>query len=319
MRPSSIAIVGVGRLGSHIAQELIRSETFSTIYLDNRSQDRLESMTLSLRVFASCVGSGTRIIPVGEKFPQEADIVLITLKEHYDPRILLKRELLPEGFDRNVRTIGIKKDLPLVRGVCGKLQGYRGKLIVITNPVDIFTVLVKEWVPTADVYGFGVSVDSARLAFSAQERGIKCSSQDCPLGGVHIGRIVQLRSLWNSRSPLFLQNEFAIDDLLKDARCIGPDIVRGLGFTLHDCAAVFTRDLKWFAGKDPNRKYLCASVGDAHSAAAWPILYSEAQGLYEIFRMLDKSEFAQLERASNLIGDALHALKRSPFFNHNPW
>jgi glutamyl-tRNA reductase len=106
MRPNSIAIIGVGRLGSNLAQELIRSGAFSKIYLDNRSESRLESVTLSLRVFASCVGSQIEIIPVREKFPQDADIALITIKENYDPRTLLEKENLPEGFERNVRTIG---------------------------------------------------------------------------------------------------------------------------------------------------------------------------------------------------------------------
>ena len=316
MRPKSIAIIGVGRLGSNLAQELIRSGAFSKVYLDNRSESRLESVVLSLRVFGSCVGSEAEIVPVRDSFPKEADIVLLTIKENYDPRTLLEKENFPDGFERNVRTIGIRKDLPLVRAVCAKLQGYSGKVVVITNPVDIFTVLVKEWIPTAEVYGFGATIDAARLAFTAQQDGIKCTAADCPLGGVHIGRLVQLRSLWNPSSALYSQTELAIEDYLAAASKIGPAIVRGLGFTLHDCATVFAQDLTWLAGKDDSRKHLCVSIGDKSSAVARPICYSEATGSYEIFNSIAESELQQLNSASQLVSKAVEMVRRNPVFRY---
>jgi malate/lactate dehydrogenase len=318
MRPDSIAIIGVGRLGSNLAQELIRSGAFSKLYLDNRSISRLESVALSLRVFASCVGSQTEIVTVRGKIPNDASIVVITIKESYDPRTLLEREQLPEGFERNVRTIGIRKDLPLVKAVCAKLNGYRGKIVVVTNPVDIFTCLVKGWIPTAEVYGFGVTVDAARLAFCAQQEGVKCTAADCVLGGVHIGRLVQLRSLWNQASPLYLKSELAVEDLLEDVSKIGPAIVRGLGFTLHDCATVFARDLTWLAAKDSTRKYLCVSIGNQSSAVARPLFYSEATGNYEIFNSLPDTELQQLDNAAQLVKKVVDMIRRTPIFRYKP-
>jgi Trk K+ transport system NAD-binding subunit len=117
MRPDSIAIVGVGRLGGNLAQELVRCNAFSRMYLYNRSAARLESMALSLQVFASFVGSQTEIQVLDGQYPADVGVVIVTIKENYDPRVLLERESLPRGFERNVRTIGIKKDLPLVRDV----------------------------------------------------------------------------------------------------------------------------------------------------------------------------------------------------------
>jgi malate/lactate dehydrogenase len=196
------------------------------------------------------------------------------------------------------------------------LRGYRGKVVVITNPVDIFTVLVKEWIPTAEVYGFGVTVDAARLAFSAQQEGVKCTASDCPLGGVHIGRLVQLRSLWNPTSPLYSQTELAVEDFLASASKIGPAIVRGLGFTLHDCATVFAKDLTWLAGKDSTRKHLCVSIGDRSSAVARPLFYSPASGSYEIFDSLSETELQQLNNASQLVNKAVDMVRRNPIFRY---
>ncbi|MGV3753942.1 MAG: hypothetical protein ACO1QS_01005 [Verrucomicrobiota bacterium] len=273
-------------------------------------------MTLSLRVFASIVGSQTEINAAFDGPPIDVDIVIITVKDDYDPRTLLEEEHLPEEFERNVRTIGIRRDLPLVRRVCAKLHGYRKRVVVITNPVDIFTVLVKELLPSAEVYGLGVTVDAARLAFTAQSSGIKCKATDCPLGGVHIGRLVQLRSLWNHMSPISNQSDLAVDDLLDSASKIGPSIVRGLGFTLHDCAAVFAQDLAWFAGKDANRRFLCVSVGDEHSAVARPIGHSTISESYKSFDGLSENESKQLDSASYIVNRAVELIRRNPIFRH---
>jgi hypothetical protein len=264
---------------------------------------------LSLRVFASCIGSQTEIHAMRDQIPQDASIVVIALKESYDPRVLLAKERLPQGLERNVRNIGIKKDLPLVRDVCVKLQGYTGKVVIITNPVDIFTVLVKEWIPTATVYGFGVTLDSARLAYCAQQRGINCAASDFPLGGTHTEKLVQLKSLWNAQSPLVTQSVL-VKNLLQAASKIGPEIVQGLGFTLHDCGTIFSRDLSWFAGKDSTRRYLCASVGNDSSTAAWPLLHSGTIGRVEIFDDLPGNERRQLESAAKMVASAVDIVRK---------
>lgn len=309
MKPGAIAIIGVGRLGSNLAQELIRYNTFSRVYLFNRAKSHLDSTVLSLRVFASCIGSQTEIHAMRHQLPQDVGVVVIALKESYDPRILLETECLPQGLERNVRNIGITKDLPLVLDACVKLKGYTGKVVIITNPVDVFTVLVKEWIPTATVYGFGVTLDSARLAYCAQQRGINCIASDFPLGGTHTDKLVQLKSLWNTQSPLFKQPTL-VKNLLQAASKIGPEIVEGLGFTLHDCVAIFSRDLAWFAGKDTTRRYLCASVGNDSSASAWPLHHSETTGRFEIFDDLPNNERRQLNSAAKRITAAVDIVRK---------
>ncbi|MFZ2162059.1 MAG: hypothetical protein WAW02_07575 [Sideroxyarcus sp.] len=309
MQPDSIAIMGVGRLGGNLAQELVRCDTFSKIYLSNRSASGIDSLVLSLRVFASCIGSKTAIYAINEQIPQDVSAVVIAVKENYDPRVLLQSERLPQGLERNVRNIGIKKDIPLVRDVCIKLRGYKGKIFVLSNPVDVFTVLVKEWIPTAEVYGLGVTLDAVRLAYCAQQRGIKCCANDCHLGGAHTGKLVQLRSLWNHQSAFIAQPELVVEDLLQAASKIGPAIVRGLGFTLHDCVAVFSQDIAWFVGKNTAREYLCASVGNDSTAAAWPLKYSSESGRIEIVDALPSNERCQLESASKLVSVAVSVVR----------
>lgn len=308
MKLDSIAIIGVGRLGGNLAQELIRFNIFSKIYLYNRSLSRLESMVLSLRVYASFVNSQTEIIIIDDLYILDVGAVVIAIKENYDPRTLLETELLPSGLDHNVRTIGIKKDMPLLRDICDKLFNYTGKIIILTNPVDIFTVLVKRWIPNSDVYGFGVTLDSARLAYSAQRHGFKCFAHECLLGGAHIGELVQLISLWNQHNPFLAQIELELDNLLQITAKIGPAIVHGLGYTLHDCSAVFSKDIAWLVGKDTTRKYLCASVGNDSAATAWPLKYSKETSGFEIYDSLTENELRQLDNSANQVGDAVHVV-----------
>jgi hypothetical protein len=301
-----------------LAEKLIAANAYERIFLVGRSESHLRSTALSLRSYGSSIDSQTQIEEVhqNEAVPIQAGVVVIALKDDYDPRDLLRGERLPYGFQRSVRTIGIKRDLPQIHDICRRLDGYAGRVAVLTNPVDIFTALVKEWIPTAEVYGLGVTVDAARLVFCARQRGISCQQGDCPLGGVHIGKLVQLRTLWNPASGLSALSSVMIEDLLESAGEVGPAIVEGLGYTLHDCASVFAKDVTWLAGRDPSRRFLCASVGDRRCAVAKPLVWTSDSGRIETYEKLSENENLQLARAAKLITEATDLIKTNPFFGY---
>lgn len=270
--PKRVLIAGVGKLGGTIAQELMRSGVHDEILLSNRSARRLNGMITSLQVLGSIYESKTTIKGAPKMSPEsDCDLVVIAIKDDYDPRQLLADEQLPDGFESNVRTIGLKRDLPLMVEFCRKISGFSGTVVVLTNPVDIMASLVKRLLPKATVIGFGVSIDAARLAYLARREGLRCKWTDCPLGGAHIGTPIPLKSCWSRDCELFDKGPEKLDELITSAMTIGPEIVSGLGFTLHDCSAVFSRDIDWLAQADADRSLIFASLASGGSAGAIPI------------------------------------------------
>ena len=315
-RVGAIAIFGAGRLGSLLAQEVIRAGTAATVFLSNRSQDRLFGTMLSLQIFSAAVRSNTRVAVFSPDALREVAVAVIAVKDAYDPRLLLGSERLPRGIERNVRTVGIKHDLPLIRDVCRKLSGFRGIVAVLTNPVDIFTVFVKEWLPDAQVFGLGLSVDAARFSFVARRAGFSCSPSDCPFGGTHIGSPIPLRSIWNTRSDVAAQSDDFVRDAMQQAMRIGPDIVRQLGFTLHDCGAMFAEDLSWLVRRDEKRAILCASAGDSNSATGFPFERGD-DGAIRRKRDLAAAEVKALEMSQRRIHELVALIRRNPWVGYN--
>jgi malate/lactate dehydrogenase len=311
-----VAIFGVGKLGSLLGQELIRRGVCSTLFLANRSQRRLDGIALSLRVYSFVAGSTVSVQSFKGKPPVSVGVVVLAVKDSYDPRDLLKDERLPHGIESNVRTIGLRRDLPLVREACRRLGSFDGIVLVLTNPVDVFTALVKEWIPTATVLGLGLSLDSARLAYCSQLGGISCRSSDAALGGVHIGQLIQLRSLWPDGSALKAMPYDSVEGLIVKAREIGPEIVRGLGFTLHDCATVFANDVEKICRPQAALGFLLASLPDRHGAVGRALLPNRETHLKMDTIALSAEEERQVKFAGSLVTDMVDRVKRNPVFGY---
>ena len=296
----NIAIFGVGRMGQSLVQELLRENIYHKIYLYGRDETKLNSAILSLNLYSSFINSTTIIEKKQGDLPTDVDIIAITLKDGYDPRLLINTAALPKGLTKNIRNIGIGRDLPILYDVCRKINNFKGIVVVITNPVDIFTVLVKKWIPNAKIYGFGVSLDSARLAFCAQKEGINCFYNECPIGGSHTEFLVPFTSIWDKSSPISCQDESQVKKLIKSVSDIGPKIVKGLGYTLHDCSVVFSKDLAWLASKDDKRKYLCISMGTETSAVGRPIYRNKIGAISDATIILNEKEINNLIYAEKI-------------------
>jgi malate/lactate dehydrogenase len=310
-----IAMFGVGRLGALLGQELIRRDACSKLFLVNRSQRRLDGVLLSLQVYGSFVGSSVKVQTFPGKLPSSVRVVVLAIKDNYDPRDLLKDERLPHGIESNVRTIGLRRDMPLVREVCQNIRRFDGIIVVLTNPVDVFCALVKEWVPNANVLGLGLSLDTARLAFSARMAGINCKNEDGLLGGIHIGHLVQLRSIWPNDSPLKKMSHESVGELIEDAGKIGPRIVRGLGFTLHDCAAVFANDVEKICRPQVGNGYLLASLPDQLGGSIGRALLPRRDSLMQMdIAALSKEEEQQIKSAGKIVNEIISCIKRYSYF-----
>ncbi len=307
-----VAIYGVGRIGAALAHEVVRRKLCSTLFITNRSLRRLDGIALSLQIGASAYNSPVKIRTFQGKLPAAVRVVIIAIKEDYDPRVLLQDEKLPFGIQANVRTIGLRRDIPLVRDVCRNLGSFDGLIVVLTNPVDLFCALVREWVPEASVVGLGLSLDTARLLFEVQSDGFSVQSGDGLLGGVHIGRLVPLRSLWPMGGSMRGMSAETLDKLIERSGKIGPRIVRDLGFTLYDCMSVFGNDIEKILLPRTAHQFLLASIAEDGRAVGRPLIPSISFKMTPVG--ISMEEEREILSAGDLVGDMLAFMKANRAF-----
>lgn len=257
-----VAVVGTGRVGTRLAEQLVIDHAADAIYLWNRSQDKLNGVITALGVWRPLISSKVQIDRLAFDQINAIDLLVLAIKERYDPRQLMREPGLPDWLPTDLRYIGCMRDLPSVVEVATKLQSYRGIVLVLTNPVDVFTTLIGEMLPNATVLGAGLTLDAARFQVACEEMfGVPAQEFTCPLGGEHGGILVPLKGLW-----MQLMGEAKTREVLKHvkeieerARGYGVRIVEDLGFTCQDCAVVVSKDIGWLLsdGADAPR---CFSV-----------------------------------------------------------
>jgi hypothetical protein len=309
----NVAIFGTGRLGTLLSQELIRADKIGTIYLSRRSRHRLEGICLSLSVFGSVVRSKTRIKPFVPKNLGSVDLVVIAIKDNYDPRELITEERFPSWYPVNVRTVGLRRDLPLLMDVCSLLKRFRGKIAVLTNPVDIVTGMVTAWCPEANVVGLGASVDSARIAYRLSTMGVECDYRELLVVGEHGNKLIPVRRSWPETVLQRVGSSASLRGLLSAAEAIGPAIVNGIGYTSHDCAFVFSRDVLALTGCDARERWIVGSHGAPYRCIGKPFLAGLRRIKTSVPRLSPK-EHTALGIAEGEVYALMQRIRRSPAF-----
>ncbi len=239
-----IAIIGTGRLGTRLAEQFILDNTCSELYLWNRSQDKLDGTILSLNLWKSILKSEAKIDKLNWAQFNNLDAVVIAIKERYDPRIL-NTNTLPDWLPKNMRYVGIFNDFPILREICNLLINFKGKVIILTNPVDIMTSLAKRWLKNSTVIGLGTTLDSARLTYYLNKLySIKVDYSKVLLFGEHGADLFPIYEYWDN-SLIKMIDKTEIQRIIKEVQKVGFDIVKNLGYSLQDCALIFSHDISW--------------------------------------------------------------------------
>jgi hypothetical protein len=137
------------------------------------------------------------------------------------------------------------------------------------------------------------------------------------LGGIHIGKLVPLRSIWNRSSAIAKLHPFRIDELVEEAGLIGPAIVRGLGFTLHDCVSVFVNDLRWLVSGGADGGTITCSLATLLDAVGCPIGLDNSSGLLRPtdYRLND-AERSELVKAKMVVREFVERILRNGYFGY---
>lgn len=147
-----VAIIGAGFVGASIAYAMALRDIAREIVIVNRTKEKVIGEVMDIR--HGIPSMGTTDVYVGD-YPDCADCDLII--------ICAGRNRKPgeSRLDLTNENVGI------MRSVIDKMQPYytRGIILIISNPVDILTYKVSEWMglPNGVVFGSGNILDSSRF------------------------------------------------------------------------------------------------------------------------------------------------------------
>lgn len=147
-----VAIIGAGFVGASVAYAMALRDIAREIVIVNRTKEKVIGEVMDIR--HGIPSMGTTDVYVGD-YPDCADCDLII--------ICAGRNRKP-GESRLDLT---NENVDIMRSVISKMQPYytRGIVLIISNPVDILTYKVAEWMglPNGMVFGSGNILDSSRF------------------------------------------------------------------------------------------------------------------------------------------------------------
>ena len=147
-----VAIIGAGFVGASIAYAMALRDIAREIVIVNRTKEKVIGEVMDIR--HGIPSMGTTDVYVGD-YPECADCDLII--------VCTGRNRKP-GESRLDLT---NDNVDIMRSVISQIQPYytRGIILIISNPVDILTYKVAEWMdlPNGMVLGSGNSLDSSRF------------------------------------------------------------------------------------------------------------------------------------------------------------
>ncbi len=197
-RPTRVAVVGVGLVGSTFAYALLLSGLASEIVLIDVNHQRAEGEAMDLNhtvpfahptkiwagTYEDCAGASVTVIAAGaSQKPGETRLELVKRNAS------IFRQIVPQVAEHNPD----------------------GIIVVATNPVDVLTYLTLRvsGLPSARVFGSGTILDTARFRYLLSERlGVDPRSVHAYIVGEHGDSEVPVWSLANvagMRLPVFTQ------------------------------------------------------------------------------------------------------------------
>ncbi len=146
----SIGIIGMGSVGSSVAISILQNGICSKLLLADARGGKAEGEAMDMRH--------------GSAFFPSAEIAACDISEMLDCQAIAVTA--GRGGNEGESRLDLLKDnIDIVKTISSSLKGYKGILIVISNPVDVMTYYYQKFtgMPASRVIGTGTLLDSVRL------------------------------------------------------------------------------------------------------------------------------------------------------------
>jgi L-lactate dehydrogenase len=299
---ASVGIIGVGWVGASVAISALHAGVAGELLLSDVRADVAEGEAMDLAQGASFYPAAqVRAASVEEMI--DTDAVVIAAGRGGKPgesRLELLRD--------NART---------ARDIGKRLRGYRGLVVVVTNPVDVLTYVVAESSGLAPerVIGTGTMLDTARL------RQILGDALDLDPRSVHAQVVGEHGDsevvLWSSAqvggTPLSAWPGWSRErerDVAERVRTAAYEIIKRKGATNHAIGLVTAALLRWTLRGE--RRVLTVSrlqdgsaLGLRDVALSLPTIVGTDGATQVVVPEMDDAERQALERSASVLRKAL--------------
>lgn len=151
-----VGVIGMGNVGSTVAHYIVAGGFTDDLVLIDTNEDKVQSDALDFRDAMANLPFHTNITVNDYAALKDADVIVSALGN-------IKLQDNPNA-DRFAELPFTREQVPTVAQKI-KDSGFNGKIVVITNPVDVITSLYQKitGLPKAHVIGTGTLLDSARM------------------------------------------------------------------------------------------------------------------------------------------------------------
>ena len=300
----SIGVLGTGAVGVSVAVSVLHAGFVGEVLLVDQRRDVAEGEAMDLAHGAAFYPAATvRAATLDELL--DTDAIVLSAGRGGRPgesRLDLLRE--------NAATLG---------GIAERLRGYRGLVVVVSNPVDVLTYVVTERsaLPPERVIGTGTALDTARLRqVVGAELGVDARSVHAQVVGEHGDSEVVLWSGADAGGrPIrewpgwTAEREAAITD---EVRCAAYEIIRRKGATNHAIGLVTAAVLRSVL-RDERRVLTVSRVqeealGFGRVALSMPTVLDARGAIVVVAPTMDAGERAAVARSAEVLRAAIQSL-----------
>ncbi|WP_031487752.1 lactate/malate family dehydrogenase [Streptomyces bicolor] len=151
MTGRTVGIIGAGAVGQTVAALLVGEPWCDRLLITSRTAESAVGLVTDLDDMAHLAHSGTRARACAS----------VAELDQADALVMCPRAMFTNSATRNVRMAGLVANAPLIADLARAFTGYRGPVVMVTNPVDVLSRLFAS-VSGAAVYGIGSATDTAR-------------------------------------------------------------------------------------------------------------------------------------------------------------
>lgn len=146
-----IGIVGAGAVGQTLATGLVAAALPERLLVVARRPSQVQGLTADLQDLALTTRSRSRVDAGDVADLHGCDAVVIALRSDFR-----------NTAERDMRRGGTTANAPALGELARELRGYRGAVLVVTNPVDLLARRFADVSGSPRVFGIGSNLDSAR-------------------------------------------------------------------------------------------------------------------------------------------------------------
>ena len=299
-----IGIIGTGWVGSSVALCILHSGVAGELLLHDRREELALAEAMDLAHGSSFYPSA-RVRAAGVEEMLDTSAVVIAAGR--------------SGKPGQSRLDLLRDNASLVGELARRFTGYRGLVVLVTNPVDVLTFAFQRaaGLPPEKVLGTGTLLDSARLRqIVGRELGVDPRSVHAQVVGEHGDSEVVLWSSatiggialahwpgWQaSRAPA----------LAEEVRTAAYEIIRRKGATNHAIGLSTAALLRWALRGEQRvvtvSRVLPSSIGLGEVALSLPCLVGEGGARQVLLPAMDADEQRRLARSAEVLRKAIAGL-----------